>query len=87
MSSSYVSRYSRVDQVKFFKGCLPQIFLDPLLNTLTHIRISQLIGYTSHLVGFNGLSLGFVYLIAKLLKRNSFSQFELLFYNGLPNPF
>ena len=24
-----------MDQVKFFKGCLPQIFLGPFLNTLT----------------------------------------------------
>ena len=27
-----------MDQVKFFKGCLPQILLDPLLNTLTQIK-------------------------------------------------
>ena len=25
-------------QVKFFKGCLPQILLGPLLNTLSHIE-------------------------------------------------
>ena len=47
------SRYSRMTQVKFvewyglpkhtiyhfefFKGCLPQILLDPFLNTLTHV--------------------------------------------------
>ena len=29
--------YSRVDQVKFFKGCLPQILLGSFSNTLTHI--------------------------------------------------
>ena len=69
MSSSYVSRYSRVDQVKFFKGCLPQIFLDPLLNTLTHIRISQLIGYTSHLVGFNGLKFGLRVFDCKIIEE------------------
>ena len=28
-------RYSRMDRVKFFNGCLPQIFLGPFLNTLT----------------------------------------------------
>ena len=26
-----------MDQVEFFKGCLPQILLGPLLNTLCHI--------------------------------------------------
>ena len=25
-----------MDQVKFFKGCLPQILLGPFLNTLSH---------------------------------------------------
>ena len=29
--------YSRMDQVKFFKGCLPQFLLGPFLNTLTQI--------------------------------------------------
>ena len=33
------SRYSRMDQVKFFKGCLPQILLGPFLNTSTQIKI------------------------------------------------
>ena len=27
-----------MDQVKFFKDCLPQILLGPFLNTLTHVR-------------------------------------------------
>ena len=31
------SKYSRVDQVKFFKGCLPQILFGSLLNTLSQI--------------------------------------------------
>ena len=35
----YWSSYSRMDQVKLFKGCLPQISLGPFLNTLTHIII------------------------------------------------
>ena len=26
-------------QVKFFKGCLPQIWLGPFLNILTHILV------------------------------------------------
>ena len=34
----YGTKYSRVEQVKFFKSCLPQILLGPLLNTLSHIR-------------------------------------------------
>ena len=33
------SRYSSVDQVKFFKGCLPQILLGPFLNNLTHLLL------------------------------------------------
>ena len=32
-------KYSRVDQVKFFKGCLPQILLGPLLNNLFQIYV------------------------------------------------
>ena len=31
------SRYSRMDKVKFFKGCVPQILLGPFLNTLTRL--------------------------------------------------
>ena len=26
-----------MDQVKFFKGCLPQVLLGPFLNTLSHM--------------------------------------------------
>ena len=33
----FETKYSRMDQVKFFKVCLPQILLGPFLNTLTHI--------------------------------------------------
>ena len=42
-----------VNQVKFFKGCLPQILLGPFLNTLTHMKhqarneLSSLSGYTN----------------------------------------
>ena len=28
-----------MDQVKFFKGCLPQILLDPFLNTLFDLTL------------------------------------------------
>ena len=31
------TKYSRTDQVKFFKDCLPQILLDPFLNTLSQM--------------------------------------------------
>ena len=45
-STSYGTKYSRMDQIKFvegtlykfFKGCLPQILLGPFLNTLSHIK-------------------------------------------------
>ena len=33
------ANYSRMDQVKFFKGCLPQILLGLFLNTLSHVLI------------------------------------------------
>ena len=33
----YWTKYSRMDQVEFFKGCLPQISFGPFLNTLSHI--------------------------------------------------
>ena len=33
----YGAKSSRMDQVKFFKGCLPQISLGPFLNTLSHM--------------------------------------------------
>ena len=35
----YGSSYSRLYQVKFFKGRLPQILLGPFLNTLTHMLL------------------------------------------------
>ena len=31
------TKYSRMDQVKFFKGFLPQISPGPFLNTLSHL--------------------------------------------------
>ena len=33
----YGSGYSRMDQMKIFKGCLSQILLGPFFNTLTHM--------------------------------------------------
>ena len=35
----YGTRFSRMDQVKFFKGCLAQILLGPFLNTMSHIQL------------------------------------------------
>ena len=37
--SSNETKYSRVDQVKFCKGFLPQILFGPLLNTLYQIVV------------------------------------------------
>ena len=34
---TYGTKYSRIDQVKVFKGCLPQILLGLILNTLSHM--------------------------------------------------
>ena len=39
--SSYGIKYSRMDQVKFFKGCLLQILLGPFLNTLPHMNFTH----------------------------------------------
>ena len=36
-SITYGSKHQRIDQVKFFKGCLPQNLLGPFLNTLSHL--------------------------------------------------
>ena len=41
--SLYATKYSRIDQVKFFKGCYPQILLGPFLNTLPHLLILLLL--------------------------------------------
>ena len=38
---TYGAKYSRMKQVKFFKGCLPQILLGLFLNTLSHILMTK----------------------------------------------
>ena len=38
-SAIFGSRYSKMDQTKFFKSCLPQILLGPFLNTLIHLYL------------------------------------------------
>ena len=35
---SFKKKYSRMDQVKFFKGCYPQILFGLFLNTLSHFQ-------------------------------------------------
>ena len=41
------TNYSRMDQVKFFKCCLPQISLGPFLNTLSHVsQIKQVLRWS-----------------------------------------
>ena len=39
MCSTYGTKYSRMDQVKFSKGCLPQIIHGPFLNTFSHMYV------------------------------------------------
>ena len=39
MCSTYGTKYSRMDQVKFSKGCLPQIIHGPFLNTSSHMYV------------------------------------------------
>ena len=38
-----------MDLVTFFKGCLPQILLGPLLNTLSHLMITDQMEPNRHL--------------------------------------
>ena len=38
------TKYSRMDQVKFFKVCLPQISLGPFLNTLPYLLKMEELG-------------------------------------------
>ena len=37
-SGLYERKYSRMDLIKFFEGCLPQIIFGPFLNNLFHIK-------------------------------------------------
>ena len=39
LSPSFGTKSSRMDQVKVFKGCLPQISLGPFLNTLSPLLV------------------------------------------------
>ena len=53
MFPSYGTKYSRMDHVKFFTGCLSQILLGPFLNTWTHIAIIQMICLVDQLPGIS----------------------------------
>ena len=37
----YEAKYSRINQVKFFKGRLPQILIGPFMNTLAHMMVKR----------------------------------------------
>ena len=61
----YESMYSRMDQVKVFKGCLPQNLLGLFLNTLSHMTLEikrtvvlphPPLGYQMSLIFFKSLA-------------------------------
>ena len=52
-------KFEGIWSAKFFKGCLPQILLGPLLNTLSHI----LFGLSVHYISV---------LLSKMRKENAF---------------
>ena len=39
ITSLFWIKYSRMDQIKVFKGCLPHILLGPFLNTFSYLLI------------------------------------------------
>ena len=43
------TKYSKMDQVKFFKGCLPQILLVPFLDTLSQFLHTNFSLYRWHI--------------------------------------
>ena len=47
-----------MDQVKFFKGCLPQSLLRPFLNTLPNLSIFDVFSaiYTLYIMSFHGIN-------------------------------
>ena len=57
-----------MDQVKFFKGCLPQILLGPFLNTLSHMWCVARFGTILQLYNFKNAknTHGGVLILAKL---------------------
>ena len=47
---TFGTKWSRMDQVKFFKGCLSQILLGPFLNTMFHVLIISTLNSTEMLL-------------------------------------
>ena len=79
LQTTHGSRYSRMNQVKYFKGCIPQILLAPFLNTLIHIYFNFFFGNFSfvHLICLflNGFSLIFS------LQNNKIINFIAVLYS------
>ena len=72
-------------QVKFFKGCLPQILLGPFLNTLTHIMI-QII-FNIHALNSLNYARNFnitptIFTLASRTSRKIFMIFKKTFLNN-----
>ena len=42
-NAHYISNDSRMNQIKFFKGCLPQLLIGPFLNTLPYMSNNSVI--------------------------------------------
>ena len=42
ITKTYVTLYSKMDQIKFFKGCLPHILLGQFLNALSHMQFQRI---------------------------------------------
>ena len=67
------TKYSRMDQVKFFTGCLSQILLGPFLNTLSQLWLSlQTIINNNLLFSFYFETPDGFALLKKSLKENLF---------------
>ena len=75
------TKYSRMDQGKFFKGSLPQLWLGPFLNTLSHLQINfRGDGLDQHSVSVWVLSWIFpanIYLL-KIKNKNTRKRFDIL---------
>ena len=54
------TKYSRMDQTRFFKGCLPQILLGPFLNTWTQLLIIYQSNIHNHYAKNEVLRYGFL---------------------------
>ena len=79
-SMSFGSRYSRMDQVRFFKGWLPQILLDPFLNTLTLLLFPEM--QTCHMLPLNA-SVFYQYHSTRCCQKSFLSCSFLVFWNSV----